>query len=545
MMPTSAKNADDRNVYSGNGRRYRKRRLENARRRSHYRYAIWLKNEAGMRMPAELDFNSWSRQRASIYLLGVREGHIPKEEWLYSVRHAEANSNVQHTDLIHTTYHNKSTGTQTCHSIAFDWDYGKAADAYKKGGRLDWGEMYRVLQEREPVIARCIGEVAWSTSGKGLGVTIPISPIELGTPGAGLVEDMARKLQKRLIRIFNYYGFGSDPNALGLSRWMPNFHNPKKFVDINDLARRRAEIRRDQVIRELLNATDDHPSLDYIPKKSHVEDFIYHYEPVEAGLSKLYLHLLEDVGLHDSMQISIKSLSEWIHVSDKTLRKIFKQGLCWLNINHIGGREGYRLTIRPTLALTSRARSISNGKKPKSTEYKPMRRLLVGPSEVQDGDRYDWRGNVLLCLKLIGVQEQTAVQVLENLRDQVPGGNTSRTLTRNLRAGVRSFWTKRLFDKHGVPVLGSRPNMPIPDWLDSVVIEVQAEQARKHFPRKDPLRGPLSFARLPEGISEPHGGPRFSDFAGVLSEDGGGRSQGSRVRAEAFPPTGTASCRGV
>lgn len=538
-MTQAALDADAVNAFSGQGRRFRKSRREVARMRSHYRHANWQRNEAGLRAPMELDFNKWSRQRASIYLLGVHSRQIPHEEWLYALRYAEAHSNPEHTDLIHTTYRNKSSGTLTCHTIAFDLDYGKAADAYKRDGRLHWPAMFEVLLRREPVLARRIGEVAYSSSGQGLGLALPVSPIELETEGSRVVEDMAYKLQARLIRIFNYYGFGADTSAKGLSRWMPNFRNPKKFVDGNTVARSMANNRRDQVIRELLNATDDHPALDYVPKKSHKDDFIYHYAPVEKGLSKLYMHLLDDVGLHDSLQISIKMLTHLTGVSDKTLRKVLKEGLCWLDARHVNLREGWRLTLRPTPELTKRARSLASGGKGAGAN-EPMRRILCHPSDVGDGDRYAWRGNVLLAMKLRGLDEQAAVRVLGLLRDLVPDGVRSRSLTSNLKAGVKSFWTKRLFDKQGFPVLGSRPHMPVPDWLEEAIGCDLANQTRKQIHRKDPFGSSVLCPPDPPAAFLEADSPGFGADAsplrpGASPRDGGAQRGKGRLAPSPHP----------
>ncbi len=488
-MGTAAKTIDV-SEFVGNGRK-RKQRLNHKRQWSHKRRAIWLLKDDGQRIPIELDFSEWSRKRAAFYLRGVRTGEIKADPWLHDVRKAEAGS-PDDTPLISTTYSNPSTGTLTCYGLAFDLDFDKAADQFKTGDKVDWLKVSSFLDEHEPAIVQRIGAVASSTSGRGLGILIPISPIELNSPGSIGVEDLARKLQKRIIKIFNFHGLGADPDALGLERWMPNFCNPKKIVDIDFVAKQKTERRRDRVIKELLTATDDHPALAYVPKKSHKDDFIYHYAPVESKLAKLYLHLLDDVGLDDHMQITIAKLSAWLKISGKTLRKILREGLCWLGVQHIGGREGYRLLLQPTLGLTDRARALVEGKAVKTAQdFQPMRKLLIPPDQVQDGDRYDWRGNVLLSLKLRGADQPTAIRCLELLREQVPDGIASRSLTSNLKAGVKSFWTKRLFNEDGSEVIGSRPGLPIPTWLKSALTlaEKQLHEEGKHFYRKAPLGG--------------------------------------------------------
>ena len=105
-------------------------------------------------------------------------------------------------DLITTFYYNPATGTKTVHVLAFDLDFDKADDRWKTDGKLDWQKIKSFLIEHDLEIARAINSVAWSTSGRGIGLTIAISPLELIDESLR-AQHSAFTLQNHVIRILS------------------------------------------------------------------------------------------------------------------------------------------------------------------------------------------------------------------------------------------------------------------------------------------------------------------------------------------------------
>lgn len=495
----------------GNGRK-RKRRLNQAERFSHYRYAQWFIGSDGRRKPVEIDLSSSGRSAAREYIANVDRGFFEKDEWEYKIAKAQLTLSPESCDLISSSIMNNSTGTLSVFFLPFDIDYKRSDDRWKKAGSLHWPAIAAFLSEHEPAIFERIAFVVKSTGGRGFGLGIGISPIELDSPSSLKLEELARTLQRRIITILNFYGIGADDGARGLDRWVPNFKDPRRIVDESPFARIWTESRRDPVVLELLRATDNHPALGYQSKKKRATEFLWPYLSVERKLAALYMYMIEEVGLDDSLQATAASLGSQFKLAEKTVRKFLASDLSWISVKHIGGREGYSLTLRPTPALTERAKSLLDGAETETNGSlgRKMRELLIHPSEVQDGDRYEWLGNVLWAIKRKGATESQAISICEAVRMQVPGYARSRALTSNLKASVKTFWRRRLHDEEGNPIIGSLPRLPLPQWLDAVYqpitrVDYTAKIYGNIFNRKGPvgdlLQPPTDPAPQPRPVS--------------------------------------------
>lgn len=504
---------------------------------SHYRHAAWMLGADGRRIPIELDFSQAGRVSSLQHIVNVQSGFVDRDEWQYKLSELQAFGLPETSDLISTTKANPSTGTETLYVIPFDFDFKRACERYKKDGALLWPAMASVLQESVPEVLNRITWVVKSTSGTGLGVGLAISPIELGRESTAKIEALARALQERLIQIFNFHGMGADEGAKGLVRWMPNFRDKRRLIDINEWAISAAERRRDQVILELIRATDGHEAFAYQKKSSQPNLYLYPKSViVERKLALLYLDLLENY-FGDHIQTSCSDLIEKTSIAEKTVRKILANPPEWLAVKHLGGREGFLLSLKPVPSLTDRARELASeaeGSNGRNSLGRKMRKLLIHPSLVEDGDRYEWLGNVLWAVKLKGVTQSQALSIARLVSAMVPDYKESRALTSNLRASVKTFWTRRLLDEFGNPVIGSRPDLPLPLWLEEAFSSITSAE---NMPSEN--RGKLFHRKARKGLEKQ--GSDLPDFhssaspgsapAGVSESNGYGESVPLRAKS--------------
>lgn len=518
------------------GYRSYKSRVHLTKMKSHFRHAKWMTGRDGRRIPIEIGFGREDRQAGLNYLVNVAAGYAEPNEWEKTLAEVRAYGNPQHCDLISSTIFNPATKTASLFCLVFDFDFKRAADPFKIDGKLSWPKMAAILEEKERVIFNRVSWVVSSSSGSGLGLAIAISPTEIGTTSSFKIEGMARDLQLRLIKVFNHYGFGADIGAKGLVRWMPNFNDPERLVDSSDIAVSRAMTRHEPVVLELLRATDNHPALAYKKKSEFPELYLYEKSSVvESKLALLYLELLEN-HLGEELQLTCAEISARYGLAEKTCRKILKTPPPWLGVRKIGGREGYRLSVKPLPSLTERAiELIEDGKRAgKNSLGRKMRKLLKHPSLVKDGERYEWLGNVLWAVKLKGATESEALRIAQIVAEEVPDFRQGRSLTINIAACVKTFWSNRLTDEHGNPTIGSRPDFGIPLWLKHVYDSVTGAVGLPIWDGRFFIRKP-PFGGLGQCSSE----VRDSNLSEVLLPWSfeGLRSEDKPISVELIPPT--------
>jgi hypothetical protein len=170
------------------------------------------------------------RKKPSHYVYGelgtveIENGGFKKE-----IRPIYIRINPKDQEYIYTYAENHDS--QTLLFLTFDLDYEKAFDVWKKDGLLDVDAILAFLEAFYPLVFKYLAHVTRSNGGRGLGLALAISPLELGEHPE--IEKLGRMVQARLISLLNSFGMGADPAAKGLKRAMPNFKNPKSNLYTN------------------------------------------------------------------------------------------------------------------------------------------------------------------------------------------------------------------------------------------------------------------------------------------------------------------------
>ena len=391
------------------------------------------------------------------------KSHYQFKNWYFNasgIRSALTTKMRERADLISTAYYNPATDTKTVHALAFDLDYDKADDRWKSGGKLDWAAIFSDLLEKEPIIAHAISFAVSSSSGRGLGLAVSISPLEIDSSTIR-AQISAFTLQNHLIAIFNGYGMGADPAAVGLVRDMPNWFNPSKVIYMNETRKAAVDNHRFKVVSELLGYTNVHPFVRY-RKKSERFDILWPHEGSEKKLSGLYLLLFDELSM--SRCFSFSALKALTGLSDNTLYKVLSCPPGWLKVDRINKYEGYRLTLIPSGILTHRAECLLASKLDKDPcESAPALKLvppvdLKRPCEVEDGERNAYLTKVALTLKHGGVHESEALGALKLAACDIPGS----TFSRNCRSAAS---IGRSIYKNKPSLFGIKGFGIIPGWL--------------------------------------------------------------------------------
>jgi hypothetical protein len=360
-------------------------------------------------------------------------------------------------DLIRTAWFNPASKTDTCFGLAVDIDLDKTDLKFIRQGVCQWSLIGNLLKVEVPEIFGSISHVASSTSGSGLGLLIPISPLELIDTTRD-VQIMALLLQSRLVTIFQSLGIGADPGALGLKRDMPNFTNPAKLIDQNEERMREVITRRIPVISDLLKATNSHSALQY-RKKADDPTFLCTDSRREKGLAKVYLYLLDE--LPNVCQLTFSEIKSISGLSVPTLYKVLRrESPSWLKIKNLGPNEGYRLQIRPETSLTERAREVLTSKSGGPQRAFHLMTDFCEPSAVADGAN-DYLTSAIILLKRAGISAHVAGKVAASLGLQMPASKARKNCC-EVEAKVRSIYRKGhevWFDRSVLPVVLRRELM--------------------------------------------------------------------------------------
>ncbi len=405
---------------------------------SHYQFSAWKMDENGKRYAApvldDFDFNNPDPE-AGVY---TRET----------------------ADLLNTAIYNKSSGNLTLMYMALDLDLKRCSKKWITGGKIDWDKIGPKLQAEHPVIYSAISSVVRSTSGKGLHIWIPISPL-LMTDKYWTTQEYARSLQRYLQQFFDHYQMGVDFSASGLAREFANFFNTKKVVYTNDFARSRAHNNnRVSVIKEVMDYLGSLKFCGY-QKKSDDQGLLYPHSGAETKLARLYLKLFEAWQIGDQVLMTQTDFIGLTGLSANTAKK-FMRGenfLPWACIRQDEGRL-WSFSFNPNSPrLFARAESlVLTGKAEKTTL--DMSKQLVEPQLVQKGERNGWLARASVKLKWKGIDEDEAHDLMSELASLIPDSGVSRNC-KQVKNIVRSIYRSQ-------PYLGtfaSRESMVLPDWL--------------------------------------------------------------------------------
>ena len=380
--------------------------------------------------------------------------------------------------LLSTAMKNESSGTETLMWLTFDLDFIRADKKWRQDGKLHWPKIAETLQQKTPELFKYLTGVTRSSGGKGLGLALCISPLEL-IPETGDIQKMGYRLQAWIISILNFYGMGADPGARGLKRLMPNLFQPDRLIDRDEVTEAMVQTRRPRVMQILLNQLRDHPAL-RAPRKSEQSDLLWTDIRVELPCARLYTDLLDEVGPWGSAQWTAQALISRYGISKNTVYKLLANPPQWLGVEAIAG-EGFRLTLRPTTALSNRAYGLleTGGKGKAKGSFESFRcAMILPPEEVADGERNEWLVSVVLACKWKGIARSDLLLALRQLTVLVPGYQSSRSLTRELQTIVRSLY------HHRSGLIGCAPELLLPDWLAASLIPHKSNRLSQTFSKK-------------------------------------------------------------
>lgn len=407
------------------------------------------RREPKTRSPSHYQFANWAYDDGNRFAVPV--GGVSKD------RRCEY-------PLISTALKNEGSDTETLIWMHFDLDFKRADKKWRRDEMLDWPKMAATLQEEVPELFKYLTAVTRSSGGKGLGLALAVSPLEL-IPETGDVQKLCYRLQAWIIRILNFYGMGADEGARGLKRLMPNLFQPDRLLDRDEITEAMVQTRRPRVIQQLLYALRFHPALK-APGKSLQTDLLWGDIRVELPCARLYTDLLDSAGPWGTEQLTAQGIISRYGMSKNTVYKFLATPPSWLSVDHIEG-EGYRLIVRPSPAFTNRAYKLieTGGEgRPKGSFSSFVTATICDPQEVLDGDRNQWLVSVVLACKWKGVARAELLPILKEIVKLVPSYQESRSLTRELQSIVRSLY------HHRSVLIGSSPEIVLPEWLNEALI---------------------------------------------------------------------------
>ena len=439
-------------------------------------------NEARMSLP-KIDKERSSGRRRSGSARTFIKSHRVFKNWTYDSngkrsRPKKLNNKLAkfNADLCSTYYENPASGTQTVHGLSFDIDLQRTNHQWiDEKGRVSWSKIGAFLAEMEQPILSFVTKVAESTSGKGLGVYLPIAPLEI-VESTAIAQKSARALQAHIIQLLNYYGIGADPGAMGLVRDMPNYFNPRKIIDSDFMGIDQfVDNRRYPVVSELLRYTNKHPAIRRLKSQDARRLFSGH-RTSEKKLARLYEHLLEEA-LESSIWMSSSEMIWLTGLSKATFYKFISSKHEWLTVVDHGKSEGYELTFSPSKEHSERCFELLNSEEfaSETSEMSHSYEYLDAPEWVQDGERNEYLTRCIIELKVKGVQYYLADQIMRRVAARIPGAKASKNC-RNIASIVKSIYYHRLetFGTNSHPL-----NFILRDELNSLTIKECRESTKK------------------------------------------------------------------
>ncbi|MDQ3232750.1 MAG: hypothetical protein M3Q07_13115 [Pseudobdellovibrionaceae bacterium] len=439
---TAVQTLDD--SFGGVGR-CRKKKAPKTNRPSHYQFALW---------------NYEDGKRHAVPVGGVKTD-----------KRAEY-------PLISTALKNEGTQTETLIWLHFDLDFERAERKWRANGKLDWPLIGGFLKDEIPALFKYLTAVTRSSGGKGLGLVLSISPLELINETAD-VQKLAFRLQAMIIHILNYYKMGADEGARGLKRLMPNLFQVERLLDRDEVTEALIQKKRPRVIQNLLFDLRFHRALRPKAKRDR-DDILWTDIRVELPCARLYTDLLDCVGPWGSEQKTVQEIMRCYGLSKNTVYKLFSDPPKWLGVQHVRG-EGFRLTIRPFRELTDRAYElIEVGGEGRSRGAFPafQTAAIEAPEMVLKGERNCWLVSIAVACKWKGIDRSTLEEVLKRVVSRVPNFHTSRSLTRELKSILRSIYHHRSSRK------ACNTGLVLPEWLSDALDSNQPKQLSQTLTKK-------------------------------------------------------------
>ena len=411
-----------------------------------------------------------------------------------------------YADLVNTCYFNPTKGTNTLYCLAFDLDAHRAKPEWKtKKGKLKWHKIKKLLNEKHPEILQYVFAAVTSTGGNGLALYLAVRPLEL-CDITKKAQYAAKALLEKLLVLFNQYGFGADPSAIGLKRDFCNWLNPHKSVYSNPFVLKSVQSDKTPVVKTLLTYLKPFGLAEYI-KKSQRSGLLYPDLRAERKLANLYTFLHEKwLDNEKSVGMTVSSIKSLTSLSRPFIEKFLKNPPNWLLTEYQGRTEGWSLAVNLSADLTIRSHDLLNNKA--CDEGHNFTKPLVRPEKVEDGNRNHWLTQASLLLKHSGIKEDQAVQIIQQHISSIPGHKESKNckafkgLIRNIysryqdlfaiKPGCAPKWLVSpeqngpvILSKSARPVTPSKPSDPEIPTSDRVIpscVEGSPPNKRKDSP---------------------------------------------------------------
>ncbi|NRA47219.1 MAG: hypothetical protein HRU09_19895 [Oligoflexales bacterium] len=328
-----------------------------------------------------------------------------------------------YADLVNTCYFNPSKGTNTLYCLAFDLDAHRAKAEWKtKKGKLKWHKIKKLLSEKHPEILQYVFSAVTSTGGNGLALYLAIRPLEL-CDKTRKAQYAAKALLEKLLVLFNQYGFGADPSAIGLKRDFCNWLNPHKSVYSNPFVLKSVQSDKTPVVKTLLTYLKPLGLAEYV-KKSQRTGLLYPDLRAERKLASLYTFLHEKwLDNEKSVGMTVSSIRSLTSLSRPFVEKFLKSPPNWLLTEYQGRTEGWSLAVNLSTDLTNRSHELLNNKAYDTGQN--LTKPLIRPEQVEDGNRNHWLTQASLLLKHSGIKEDQAVQIIQQHISSIPGHEES------------------------------------------------------------------------------------------------------------------------
>ena len=329
-----------------------------------------------------------------------------------------------YADLVNTCYFNPTKGTNTLYCLAFDLDAHRAKAEWKtKKGKLKWHKIKKLLNDKHPEVFQYIFTAVSSTGGNGLALYLAIRPLEL-CDKTRKAQYAAKALQEKLLVLFNQYGFGADPSAIGLKRDFCNWLNPDRCVYCNSFVLRSVQSDKTPVVKNLLAYLKPFGLAPYI-KKSQRPGLLYPDLRAERKLARLYKFLHEKwLDNENSVNMSVAKIRELTSLSRPFIEKFLKNPPRWLLAEYQGRTEGWSLAIKLSPDLSQRSHELLTNKS--YAQGCNFKKALIRPEQVADGNRNHWLTQASLLLKHSGIHKNRAVQIIEQHIPLIPGHKDSK-----------------------------------------------------------------------------------------------------------------------
>jgi hypothetical protein len=366
-----------------------------------------------------------------------------------------------------------------CQRVVFDIDFKYTADKYKKlvtdkfynpsTKRFELSSKWVICQTlvRNGVKADYPDIVVHFTNidrsrNDGLSISIYFPSFLLENE---IISHMARDAQEQVGCLLQHIGIGVDTAAYGLKRITPNennqkfsgYKNKRKGYSKKEITRKYPDGSLSQkVISKLLDDLKKYKPIWDKSRKANPDKYLYADVAIETMLANLYRQ-----GFKSQEFKSQKAAAEFLDICIPTFCTWLKgKAPSCLTVER--SLVGYMITLSMTSDQEKRARAVL-------THSDLDRWIFPHPTDVQDGirNKYIWR--CAATLKMDGMPEFEALEIMRELVKMIPGHETSKNC-KNVAEIVGSIYRSRPYEE------GRYKNLkPIPG-LDAAILAVQIQK---------------------------------------------------------------------